>query len=81
MLLDGWSAAILLKEVFTSYESLRSGVSNSITPRRAYRDYCMWLKQQDMEKAKAILADELEGFYHGDAELCTNLADFVTSSF
>ncbi|NJL23449.1 MAG: hypothetical protein HC895_25745 [Leptolyngbyaceae cyanobacterium SM1_3_5] len=47
LILDGWSAAIVLQEVFASARS-----SDSHPPRRPYRDYIACLQQQDLSAAK-----------------------------
>src|SRR5688500_17354058 len=57
LLLDGWSIALLLKEVFEDYES-----SDERRPAvREYRDYIAWLRQQDTARAKSFWSSYLEG--------------------
>ena len=55
LILDGWSASQLLKEVFQSYFSLRG---NSSPATRAisypYGDYIAWLKQQNIAEAEGF---------------------------
>ena len=53
LLLDGWSGALLLREVFNAYEALRRGEQMRVEPRRPFRDYIAWLDRQDLSKAEA----------------------------
>ncbi|HEX6045284.1 MAG TPA: amino acid adenylation domain-containing protein, partial [Pyrinomonadaceae bacterium] len=58
LLLDGWSTALLLEEVFADY----GGVDRVRTPRREYRDYIAWLGEQDFARAKSFWQTYLDGF-------------------
>ncbi|WP_224362170.1 non-ribosomal peptide synthetase [Hyalangium versicolor] len=62
LLLDGWSIGLLMQEMFTLYESFRSGQPLSLAPRPAYRDYIAWLKQQPLNQAEAYWREALRGF-------------------
>ena len=62
LLLDGWSAALLLREVFNAYEALRRGEQVRAEPRRPFRDYIAWLDRQDLSKAEAFWRENLKGF-------------------
>ncbi|NJL19775.1 MAG: hypothetical protein HC895_01470 [Leptolyngbyaceae cyanobacterium SM1_3_5] len=56
LLLDGWSVPILLQDVFAFYQQIR-------LPRvRSYRDYIVWLQQQDLSQAEAFWRRMLQGF-------------------
>ncbi|HEY7557690.1 MAG TPA: amino acid adenylation domain-containing protein [Candidatus Binatia bacterium] len=61
-LLDGGCKSLILKEVFESYEALRH--DRPLTPNRPrpYRDYILWLQQQDLVSAEKFWRKELEGF-------------------
>ena len=61
ILLDGWSVALLLKEVVTEYESLRQGHQLTITPPPPYRDYIAWLSKQDQQAAEQFWRTSLTG--------------------
>jgi amino acid adenylation domain-containing protein/non-ribosomal peptide synthase protein (TIGR01720 family) len=64
ILLDGWSAAILMKEVFNSYDSaLREGKPPTLPQPRPYRSYIEWLQAQDDRQAAAHWRREMKGFY------------------
>ncbi|HKR21228.1 MAG TPA: amino acid adenylation domain-containing protein, partial [Pyrinomonadaceae bacterium] len=52
LLLDGWSIALLLDEVFNTKPAAI----------RQYRDYIAWLRQQDLTQAKIYWRDYLHGF-------------------
>ncbi|HEX2271309.1 MAG TPA: condensation domain-containing protein, partial [Pyrinomonadaceae bacterium] len=61
LLLDGWSIAILLREIFIDYEKLKHGIDEP-PPAREYRDYIAWLRQQDTAHAESFWRAYLEGF-------------------
>ncbi|MFP2903326.1 condensation domain-containing protein, partial [Corallococcus sp. 4LFB] len=64
VILDGWSMALLLKQVFAIYQSL---VSAHAVPKLAtganYRDYIAWLQQQDAGRSEAFWRAELAGLH------------------
>lgn len=62
LLVDGWSGALVLREVFEAYEALRRGGQPRVEPRRPFRDYINWLDRQDLSKAEAFWREKLKGF-------------------
>ncbi|HKG14774.1 MAG TPA: amino acid adenylation domain-containing protein, partial [Pyrinomonadaceae bacterium] len=62
LLLDGWSAASLLREVLTDYESLRRGEEPPARRPPPFRNYIAWSRRQDASKAELFWRDELKGF-------------------
>ncbi|HEU5231195.1 MAG TPA: amino acid adenylation domain-containing protein, partial [Ktedonobacteraceae bacterium] len=62
LLLDGWSVALLLSEIFSYYESLRQDRELHFPVARPYRDYIAWQQQQDEAQAEAFWRAELKGF-------------------
>ncbi|HEX7334243.1 MAG TPA: amino acid adenylation domain-containing protein, partial [Pyrinomonadaceae bacterium] len=62
ILLDGWSLAIVLGEVFSGYELLVRGRDLEFQPRRPYRDYIAWLQSQDKTRAQHFWTQDLQGF-------------------
>ena len=62
LLLDGWSIALLLQEIFADYESLRRGIDREPPPTRPYRDYIAWLGSRDAARAKSFWRSYLDGF-------------------
>ncbi|MFJ9426302.1 amino acid adenylation domain-containing protein [Streptomyces sp. NPDC101249] len=59
LLWDGWSAPILVRELFQLYTS---GGDPAALPRvRPYRDYLAWLARQDRDAARRAWADALTG--------------------
>ncbi|HEY6187654.1 MAG TPA: amino acid adenylation domain-containing protein [Pyrinomonadaceae bacterium] len=62
LLLDGWSAALLLREVFALYDALCRGEELVATKARSFRDYIVWLQKQDASKAELFWRAELKGF-------------------
>ncbi|HWS85805.1 MAG TPA: condensation domain-containing protein, partial [Pyrinomonadaceae bacterium] len=62
LLLDGWSVALVLREVSEGYEALRRGHAAPPTGSRPYRDYIAWLQRQDMRRAETYWRETLKGF-------------------
>jgi amino acid adenylation domain-containing protein/non-ribosomal peptide synthase protein (TIGR01720 family) len=62
LLLDGWSLALLLKEVFTRYAALSRGAAPPFAPARRYADYVAWWQRQDAAAAEAFWRGALAGF-------------------
>ncbi len=76
ILLDGWSAAILFKEIFEDYISLARGETRSAAPAsRPFRNYIDWLARQNRAEAEAWWRTELRGF-HEPTPLPRNPAGF-----
>jgi hypothetical protein len=61
-LLDGWSFASILWEVFTYYDASRAGTELTLPVPRPYRDYISWLQQRDLSKDEGFWRRTLEGF-------------------
>ncbi len=62
LLLDGWSMAIVLKEVFELYEAIAVGKDLYLPPPLPFREYITWLQEQDLSQAKAYWQQTLQGF-------------------
>jgi amino acid adenylation domain-containing protein/thioester reductase-like protein len=62
LLLDGWSSSLVLKELFAAYEALSRGERPQARQSRPYRDYIIWLQQQDLARAEAFWRQTLQGF-------------------
>ncbi|MBW4650218.1 MAG: amino acid adenylation domain-containing protein [Kastovskya adunca ATA6-11-RM4] len=62
LLIDGWSLPIILKEVFAFYDAFDQGKELYLPTSRPYRDYIIWLQQQDLSQAEAFWRQELQGF-------------------
>ena len=62
MLLDGWSVALLLKEVFAVYQAISSSEDISLEKLQPYKTYINWLKQQDLSEAELYWRKKLQGF-------------------
>jgi alpha-ketoglutarate-dependent taurine dioxygenase len=52
LILDAWSNAIILKQVFALYEGFCQGETIQLKSSRPYRDYIAWLKQQDLSQVE-----------------------------
>ncbi|HEU5349502.1 MAG TPA: amino acid adenylation domain-containing protein, partial [Ktedonobacterales bacterium] len=61
VLLDGWSLALLFKELFTVYEALTRHEDLTLLPSRPYGDYIAWLQTQDSAAAEAFWRSALTG--------------------
>ena len=62
LLLDGWSVAVVLNEVFADYEAKLSGQSLQLPPARPFSDYVAWLSQRDEAGAERFWRKYLSGF-------------------
>jgi amino acid adenylation domain-containing protein/non-ribosomal peptide synthase protein (TIGR01720 family) len=62
LLLDGWSTALVIKEVFTFYEGLSQGRRVELEAVRPYREYIRWLRGQKLGAAERFWRELLKGF-------------------
>ncbi len=62
LLVDGWSCALILKEVLTQYHALRAGRRLDLASPRPYQDYLDWLEQQEWWRAETFWAPVLQSF-------------------
>ena len=62
LLLDGWSSAVVMKEMLLAYEALSHDRCVDFETRRPFRDYINWLRQQDLSAAENYWRAQLEGF-------------------
>ena len=61
-LLDGWSAYHVFGDAFKFYEAFMGGRDLTLPPVRPYRDYIVWLQQQDLGAAERFWRKRLKGF-------------------
>ncbi|WP_243762466.1 non-ribosomal peptide synthetase [Streptomyces sp. Tu 3180] len=62
LILDGWSLAQVLTEVFEEYAALTAGAEPRPPVRRPFGDYVRWLAEQDPDAARAHWQGVLAGF-------------------
>ncbi|MFJ7907176.1 non-ribosomal peptide synthase/polyketide synthase [Kitasatospora sp. NPDC096204] len=62
LILDGWSLAQVLTDVFAEYAAITTGAAPAPAVRRPFADYVHWLAGQDAEAARAHWRSVLEGF-------------------
>jgi hypothetical protein len=62
IIVDGWSMALVFDEVFALYEAYSQGRELQLEPRRPYRDFIAWLKQQNPIGAESFWRRMLDGF-------------------
>src|SRR5215213_2141848 len=62
VLIDGWSSSVIFKDTFNFYETLAQGQELKIEPGRPFRDYIVWLRNQDLAAAEAYWRRTLQGF-------------------
>ncbi|UKY53399.1 amino acid adenylation domain-containing protein [Streptomyces inhibens] len=62
ILLDAWSALMLLEEALSSYDHLVQGRQLPSRAVRPYHDYVAWIRRQDMSRAEEFWRAELAGF-------------------
>jgi amino acid adenylation domain-containing protein/non-ribosomal peptide synthase protein (TIGR01720 family) len=62
ILMDAWSRARLLQDVFSAYEGLARGGLAALPPPPRYRDFIAWLAERDPEQAVLYWKHQLAGF-------------------
>ncbi|MEG4517835.1 MULTISPECIES: amino acid adenylation domain-containing protein [unclassified Microcoleus] len=62
LLLDGWSSPAILTEVFDFYQAELNGEQLSLPRPRPYRDYIVWIQQQNLSEAESFWRQRLQGF-------------------
>ncbi|MBA5868540.1 MAG: amino acid adenylation domain-containing protein [Nitrospira sp. CR2.1] len=62
ILLDGWSVALLLREVVICYDALTQGRRPVLPPVIPYAEYLTWLRTKDLGDAEAFWRAGLAGF-------------------
>jgi amino acid adenylation domain-containing protein len=62
LLLDGWSFALLLREVFLSYRARLQNRAPALPPVTAYREYLSWVGRRDRAQAERYFRSALLGF-------------------
>jgi len=62
ILLDGWSVALLLREVVICYDAFVQGRRPVLPPVSPYAEYLIWLRTKDMDGAEAFWRAGLAGF-------------------
>lgn len=62
LLLDGWSAAIVLGDVLACYRSLAAGVRPELPPVVPYRQAVAWLQARQRAEDEAYWREALRGF-------------------
>ncbi|MBN6037279.1 non-ribosomal peptide synthetase [Amycolatopsis sp. 195334CR] len=62
VVLDGWSAALVLEDFFAVYRALVAGEEPSAVTAPPYRDYVEWLAAQDLGTAEEYWRTHLAGF-------------------
>ncbi len=62
VLIDGWSSSVIFNDVFNFYETLAQGQVLKVTPGRPFRDYIVWLRQQDLSEAETYWRETLRDF-------------------
>lgn len=61
LLVDGWSFAVIERELFALYEAERGSADPALPPAAQFRDYLAWLGRQDAEAAKTWWRARLAG--------------------
>ena len=62
LLLDGWSIANVMREVFQAYAELSAGREPEWVAVPPYEDYLAWLASRDADDAETFWRDYLAGF-------------------
>jgi amino acid adenylation domain-containing protein/non-ribosomal peptide synthase protein (TIGR01720 family) len=62
LLFDGWSAALVLKEVFDIYDALDDGCQPPQPPAPSFNEFVFWLRQRNQSAAEKFWRETLKGF-------------------
>ena len=62
LLLDGWSTALALREVGTTYEAYCRDEIPDLPRPSDYADYIAWITRQDLSAAELVWREALRGF-------------------
>ena len=62
VLIDGWSSSLIFNDTFNFHETLAQGHELKVEPGRTFRDYIVWLRQQDLNEAEMFWRRTLQGF-------------------
>ena len=62
ILLDGWSAGLIIRDVFAFYDALVAGRKSTPEPLPTYTNYLNWLQNQHFDKARLFWQQQFEGF-------------------
>jgi surfactin family lipopeptide synthetase C len=62
LILDGWSASIVVKEVFATYEALCIGADLRLPAPRPFRDYIAWLAKRNPVQDETYWRESLRSF-------------------
>lgn len=60
IILDGWSASLVMEEVFATYAALQRGERVRPRARTAFRSYIEWVKRQNLVRAEEFWRRELD---------------------
>jgi len=62
ILLDGWSATLVSRDIISFYRALSRGDDLRLPNPHPYRGYIAWLQQQDLASAEKYWREALKGF-------------------
>ncbi len=62
IVLDGWSGALIQRDLFRTYDALCRGQEATLPPVPRFRNYIAWLRGQNMAAAEAYWHRTLQGF-------------------
>jgi amino acid adenylation domain-containing protein len=62
LVLDGWSAGVVWRDVFAYYNALVGVAAEPTPPMQQYRAHIAWLQNQDIAAAERVWTDALRGF-------------------
>ncbi len=62
ILFEGWSASLLLQEVFAFYRATLKNETLRLNPSKQYREYISWLHSQDQTQAEIFWRSRLADF-------------------
>src|SRR5690242_10813982 len=62
VLIDGWSSSVIFDDMFKFYETLAQGHELKVEPGPPFRDYIVWLRNQDLSETETYWRRTLQDF-------------------
>ena len=81
IILDGWSLQLLFRQFSLAYQARAAGRQPAVPPTRRYRDYIVWLQNQDLASAEAFWRHTLAGYQGAEPTLSQSRPDGRTAQY
>ena len=79
LILDRHSVFIILQDVFKLYDDISRNDHSQLTEIYPYRDYVVWLREQDFSQTETFWQQFLEGFYTPNSLIVDRVSKELTN--